>query len=211
MSTRGQKIFSGEPLPVPPRVDNAEIEAFHRKLIDYLRRLTAKIGTYVDDTPTPTGGETHHKVFVAYPSETNSPDNGYGASGSLGVPATEIVRWQNTIRSDSIYSYDSTYAFITVSETGTYVVHCDILTTKNFATTFRVVTTDALGVADGNEPVYGEFYPYLSGSASGDSMSFMVPVELTAGQRIAVEITTDDQIIQHEGSRLFIEKMEDET
>ncbi|MHA2265859.1 MAG: hypothetical protein ACXAEN_25995, partial [Candidatus Thorarchaeota archaeon] len=36
-------LVSGEPMPIPPKVDDPELEAFHRKLMDYLRRLTTKL------------------------------------------------------------------------------------------------------------------------------------------------------------------------
>jgi len=201
VSIRGQKIFSGEPLPVPPKVSDPEVDAFHRKLIDYLRRLAGKLGTYVDDNPT--GGANVTKAFIAYPSETNTPDNAYSAT-------SENIRWQNILRSDSIYTYDSTFAFIEVSEAGTYIVHCDVLTSKNFDTSFDVVISDGTGGIDPATPSYVTTYPFLSGSPSGDSWSFMCPLILTANQRIGVRITTVDQVLQHEGTRLVIEKLEDE-
>lgn len=44
-------ISSGEPLPLAPKVESRDLEAFHRKLLDYLRRLSGQLNAYYSSGP----------------------------------------------------------------------------------------------------------------------------------------------------------------
>ncbi len=51
-----RSIFSGEPLPLVPNVESKEeLERFHFKVIEYLRRLGAKLDNQFNDPPGPGG------------------------------------------------------------------------------------------------------------------------------------------------------------
>ena len=54
-------IFSGEPLPIAPKVDSPELAAFHAKVIDYLRRLGAKLSQYIEGQ-----GGAEVETFASY-------------------------------------------------------------------------------------------------------------------------------------------------
>jgi len=192
-----QNIFSAEILPLAPKVDDVELDVFHRKLLDYLRRLTGKLGTYAGGD----GGSSTAalKVFAAYKDDqTLSSDE-------------EIVLWENELRRDSIYTYNGTYGFVQVSEAGLYIVECDLSMVKDFAQDYLVIKCDATGTRT-DTMTYNTTRPNLDSEAT--TCSFMVPVLCDANDRLAVLISGDpgivSDIIKGNSSRLLITKVEAE-
>lgn len=120
MTTSG--LFSGEPLPVAPNEPNAERAAFDRKLLDYLRRLSAKLAQYV---PTD-GGEddpgTDTPVNIPTFSAFNENNQEVVSTGTYGA----AVAWERALWRDSIYEHTDGNSVITVTEDGFYLIWCDL-------------------------------------------------------------------------------------
>jgi hypothetical protein len=114
-------IFSGEPLPIPPRRPNdPELEAFHRKVIDYLRRLTGKLNPFVDPPDPPDGSPGTVQTFVAI-LEGDTADS---------VPVLPFpLEWTRCIHNDGgTYSHSggTNPEEIKILQDGVYVVQVDV-------------------------------------------------------------------------------------
>lgn len=166
-----QRIFSGEPLPVPPNMKNPEVDAFNRKLIDYLRRLAAKIDRF-----TGTGGDGadgNVLVFAAYKDTEDTFDD------TTPTP----VPWDVVIRQDSIFTFTAPSAIIQVTEAGFYVVEVDLAPFKNLPFFVHVGIVDAGGSETDDIDYSYSGFPISNTNQSG---SMMVPLELAANDRISV-------------------------
>lgn len=193
MTTRGpNNIFSGEPLPLVPNFTDPETAAFARNLIDYLRRLTGKLARFSG-----AGGSTVLE-FAAY---AQAQSLGVGAGVTAGIP------WNVELRKDSLFTHATDSPAVRVSETGLYVVECDVQIFKNFAVDFSVSKTDNGGNII-STPVYaGSHYPAPGVS---ESVSFMVPIQLSAGDYVSVVMVQDDAFVSA-GTRVWITKVKDES
>lgn len=172
--TTGKRIFSGEPLPIPPKIDDPNVAAFHRKLIDYLRRLTG----FLDRFATGGGGTGGAGVLVA--AAYKDVDQAYTVAGDT------VVTWPVTLRVDSPFSFGGAPGKIAVSETGFYVLEVDLAIDKNINDVVRVVKTTggvdsdiAWSISPNENAVLGVGF---------ELFSMMVPMNLVAGDIIAVHI-----------------------
>lgn len=183
MPVGGKRIFSGEPLPIQPLIKEPELDAFHRKILDYLRRLTAKLDRFVAP-PTGTGNVT---VFSAYKD----------ADQTFYEGAESKILWEVELRKDSPFTFEAGSSDIEVTEDGFYILEVDIRSIKNLPYTVYVRVTDTL-------PVYAlsHFTPSVD-----DTFSIMVPLVLVAGDVITVSILLEaggDAFIYADGTRLLI-------
>lgn len=161
----GKTIFSGEPLPVAPPIKDPELNAFHRKLIDYLRRLTGKLNQYV-------GAGNGLETFV-----TTIAGEANATLGSDWAP----IDWTLDIRKDAVYehSISSNQEQITVLLAGLYIILCDLWldTGPTFPVSTRVVILDPEGFVE---------YGFTELGAEG-SLSMAVPVVLKADKVIRID------------------------
>lgn len=189
-------LFSGEPLPLAPRVggwaDSAkgranelELENFHRKLLDYIRRLGAKLSN--PTFPPSGGGGGTMPVFAAgISSEYTLPQNTF-----------QTIDWNAFYRMDTASFSHSTTTNpdeITFLQDGLYLFLVDIGHNEGSAddgvADFRIVET-TLGVVD-----YGETNGSGLAGAHGvitseHIVSFQVPVNAAAGSTWTIEAKRD--------------------
>lgn len=185
------RIFSGEPLPLPPRVDNAELAVFHRKLIDYLRRLAGLLTRYVDPEGGPgTPSDSTIPVVVCYIDANQDLEASYTG-----------IDWTNTIWIDG-EAFNHSGEFISVVEDGLYLIHCDIELNSGFYETTMVVEVSA---PDGSSV----FYPRMGyGKLNNGTFSLAMTIPLVAGRRFQVLVRCVDAPetngILAEGTRITV-------
>lgn len=80
-------LFSGEPLPLSPNVGGAELDKFHRDLLNYLRRLSTKLDSKVSNT---SRGAESLNMF-------------YGNDSTIGTAWT-LITWPTIAHVNSLYS-----------------------------------------------------------------------------------------------------------
>jgi len=194
-----QRIFSGEPLPVPPNMKNPEVDAFNRKLIDYLRRLSAKIDRF-----TGTGGDAadgNVLVFAAYKTKVQS----------VSDAAYDPITWDETIRSDTAFTFTPGQAVIQVNETGFYVVEVDLRMFKNVTLNTKLSTTDSGGTVI-TDIAWG--FSQWTPSFPDETMSAIIPVLLTAGDYISYlgfsQAGSGANDTLESGCRILISRISDE-
>lgn len=105
------RIISGEPLPVAPeRKGDPESQAYDRKILDYLRRLTAKLQGLLNNN---TGALAVYSGI----SETD-----------VLTSVLSPIHWGTDTRKDSVYEHDTALntSEITVLLAGFYVILVDI-------------------------------------------------------------------------------------
>lgn len=199
MTSRGNKLFSGEPLPIPPRLDNAEMEAFHRKLIDYLRRLAAKLGRVIDlppnDPTDPSDGGVGVVESIAVWLEGD-------ASLDTGVPAT--IDWDHLLweTSDALTWDSESPEFISIHKSGLYVAHLDVGIGKTKYLFELIGGDDAL--ID-----HSKVYAY-NGAVDKLSFSASVPFKLDSAGSIRVQVTPDSSgLIYGYATRLTVIRLGD--
>ncbi len=147
-------LFSGEPLPLAPtiggwadsakgRANEIELENFHIKLLEYIRRLGAKLSS---ETFQP-GGESTLAVFSA----------GVAADFSLSDSSFETIDWDVFFRKDTNtfgHDVDTNPDQITLLREGSYLFFVDVGSRENSADTgdylLRLVET-TLGIVDYSE------------------------------------------------------------
>lgn len=127
-------LYSGEPLPDPPRLDVEnleelvpELDAFHRKIIDYLRRLGAKLSN-VNYAPPMSEGAEGFSVFCA----TLDVKSDFTPASATW----EDIPWETLIRKDTdvfSHSVSTNPGEITVLKTGFYLVHLEVQVDSDFA------------------------------------------------------------------------------
>lgn len=187
-------LFSGEPLPVPPRGMNPETDAFYRKLIDYLRRLSGKIDRYAV-------GSGSVDAFVT----TIAGDS----DQALGAGAYEPIEWTLDIHKDSPFghSISSDQEQITILTSGLYVFLCDL--TINVGPTFPVRARLRILAPDG----YVKYS--LSEIPAVGTLALTVTVPLVAGTIVQIEAqdagVTGGNVIEPDGTRLTILRLNNDT
>lgn len=189
MATRGpQNIFSGEILPVAPKVDNPDVDAFNRKLLDYLRRLVGKLARF-------SGGGTTLQAIALY-FTTNQSDY---------VGGLKTLEWDTVINQDvTVFQFTSPSTDVMILTAGFYVIEFDLRLEKN-------TSTDIYVRVNGTVPAYGRINVVPSG---GDSYSFMIPINFNAND--VVNITIDSSAFfavnaYADGTRLLITRLGDST
>lgn len=100
-------------MPIAPKVDDPELASFHRKLLDYLRRITTKLSNTEFG-----GGGGDVETFAA----TMTLDF------DLGNNVWTDVEWDDPLRMDAFYSHSATTnpEQITLLQAGLYLVLCDL-------------------------------------------------------------------------------------
>lgn len=186
MTTRGMNIFSGEPLPVAPKAKDPETDAFYRKLLDYLRRLTAKLGRYIDQ-PGASGVESAAMV---------KQNDQLLTGGTYDVLLWGTIFWQDdpfTLAEDSI----------TINEDGRYLLHVDIAFGKALDVTLKITQ-------NGNDISHTFTYGYNS-AATTLSLASSNPLALSAGD--VIQVLVQGQLpdsVMAAGSRLTILRLDPE-
>lgn len=176
-------IFSGEPLPIAPRVDSNELSVFHRKLLDYLRRLSG----ILDREIMPDGGgggppsaDTTPLIFSAFTDTTQD----------CGVSAETILVWNTTLRKDSIYDFTDDDGHIQLNRTGHYVVTVDIAFLKNLPCAVNLYELDNTGaIINVITHCLGEASNTFVQANAQESSTRHFPINATAGDYIGVGIT----------------------
>ena len=128
-------FFSGEPLPLAPSLEGMEdpqrqeLEAFHRKLLDFLRRMGAKLSSE-RFSPVSSGIDTLALALVA--------------NYTLGA-GWQDIEWSLQLRVDSSFSHSVLVnpGKITIEKDGYYLILADI--NLNDSWDFRIISgTDTL-------------------------------------------------------------------
>jgi hypothetical protein len=125
---RSDFLYSGEPLPIPPPAD-PELAAFHRKLIDYLRRITTKLRFQISSVGA-------LETFAA----------GIDGDQTFATASWEDIEWDEPWRRDASFAHDATSnpEQITLLQSGFYLMLIDVRTDDQ---AFEVRVADADGNA----------------------------------------------------------------
>lgn len=191
-----KKIFSGEPLPVAPLVGSPEVDAFNRKLLDYLRRLTGKLDGL--SLPPPGGGSGNIPTYVGYFTEDQSLEASYAP-----------IDWTTDLWIDDAYAHDTINPErIQVLSDGLYACFVDIEIAKSG---FYPVDVKIVIYHDDGSTTFSPLFGH--GLAGTDTFSMAVTLPLTANKAIAFFIQApffpDPTGIKFEGTRLTILKLAD--
>ena len=189
----GTSLFSGEPLPVAPRVNQPEVAAFHRKLLDYLRRLTGKLEQYIDVTGGGGGGT----------GTTGVPTIALWLSSDTGLETSyTAVNFDKKLWLDST-EYTYTSGRITVVKKGLYLIEFDLETS---AVGGDVVEAVVQVLNPDNTVQFTVSFGYTTVDTTTTSMA--VPIALPAGKTFQVSVRTsgagDFTGIKKRGTRLTV-------
>jgi hypothetical protein len=169
-------LFSGEPLPVAPKVDSAEISAFHRKLLDYLRRLAGKLdAAQQDDGSDPTSfGQV--QAFSAFLDD-------YHDLSSVGTYGTK-VEWDQELWQDSPFSHSN--GVIRMNVDGFYLFNIDL--SIDFVGYVDAILTLAIVDVTGTIIAIPDF-AYAHATPFSHTMTIGLP--LPSGTRVALFVKTN--------------------
>lgn len=187
MATRGQNnIFSGEPMPVAPKIDDPELAGFVRNLLDYLRRLTGKLAQFT--TSSGIGGAP---AFAATLIVDQS---------NLGSALT--IQWTNVVHRDiDVFDFTTPDTDIIIRQQGEYSVEVDIQVLKNV---HHELTITVNGVT-----IDWSHSKFLPGDADL-SYSFMVPVHCDVGDVIQARLDCapfGGIAVEASGTRILVTKL----
>ena len=188
---RGKVIYSGEPLPTAPRVKDPELAAFFRKLLDYLRRLTAKLDQG-------TGGNTPASRIQSFAARFSTDQN-------IADVYAAII-WEDEIHVDTCFDHVEDSSRVQVLCDGVYLVCVDLEISSD--ATFPV-EVDLRVIYEGNIGILT--YGYGSISSAG-TLSRSIPLTLRAGAEIQVQAkqaSTTQQAVLRRGSRITVVKLAD--
>lgn len=198
-------LFSGEPLPVAPAMRGGdqstrltELEAFHRKLLDYLRRLGARLDQFAANPPEGGGSAaTNVQAFAGFLDDDEATTESYSP-----------VNWTRTLWKDTPYSHsNSPGAQIEVLVPGLYVISVDLLLLTNGFTNADVF----IGFVDNGGALLA--YPQFAvGRGDTPTISLCVSLPLPANTRITVFLKTDSPDsggLLKSGSRITILRVRD--
>ena len=190
-------FFSGDPLPVAPRLADGEgeslkqnfieIERFNEKLLEYLRRLGLHLSN-PDVVTTPSGPAVESLVVVRITSDQTLS----------GDPADVI--WNQQLRADAPFVYDTSTGIVTIQEDGFYLFLVDLHMQDDARFTLEFY--------DGTTT-----YPYGrvvsdSGLATFYQSSCSVPMHLHATQTMQVRISdASGSRIQQQTMRMTVLKL----
>lgn len=131
-------FFSGEPLPLQPSLEGMEspqreeLDNFHRKLLDFIRRLGAKLSSARFNDPS---GSTGAVETLALYRDTNF---------SLPQDVWTDLEWDRQIRVDAPYSHDVAInpEFLHFNQDGFYIMFLDIVVGSNQNVLLQLVDPD---------------------------------------------------------------------
>lgn len=176
------RIISGEPLPTPPRALDPEVDAYNRKIIDYLRRLSAKLQALLN------GAGSAVECYSAW----------FDASQTVAA-AYATITWNKDLHVDGPYSHSMTVdpGKITVVLDGLYLVCCDLQVDAAVQGAIKLTNTNTGAVS------YVKFGYSNSGA---ETLSMAIPLPLIAG--ITIEVQLQDSLgtttVNTLGSRITI-------
>ena len=180
-------FFSGEPLPLAPSLEGMEeaqrieLEAFHRQLLDYLRRLGAKLSS-----------ERFSPVSSGIEILALALDDDYGLGGS----GWRDIEWSLQLRIDSSFSHSVlvTPEKITIEKDGFYLILADIKLTA--AWDFRIISgTDTLDYGLHTEQGF---------TIPNNNAAVMIATHLHAGQIIRTQLNQTNDLLIADSTRLVI-------
>lgn len=194
-------LFSGEPLPLAPNVRDNELSVFHRKLLDYLRRLGAKLEQVVG--PGGGGGGTPGENVTTIKHVGCYIDANQNLAGTYTA-----IDWTNTLWIDSD-AFTHAGAYISVVKTGMYLVHCDVeLGESGYSSADLVLSVSN---SDGTQLFY-PIYGYATLNFGNNSVAICIP--LLEGKTIAVlvrcPLAPASGQIKAQGTRLTVLRLRDE-
>ena len=188
-----QYLHSSEPLPLAPvlAVDDPALAAFHDNLLNYLRRLTAKLSSEIFAPPVTTAG-------IETIALTMSEAFTLGAGGLW-----KDVEWNQQLRVDAAFTHDETTdpEKISIVKDGFYLVLLDLNLDDAFA--LRLiddddVVLDSYGLWDDNGVV-----------TAFNNRAIMIPVHFHATQVIRIQVNQPSNTFDHTRTRLVIMKLGD--
>lgn len=197
-------IFSGEPLPLAPplgsshEVDVVELTVFHNKLLDYLRRLTAKLSSViytpdVDVVDPVTAVTDIESIFLTLSADFDLATD------------PDIIEWDQVQRLDDPFTYSVSTGIITIVEEGFYLLIVSAY--------LPGIDPHRFEIKDGNGTrlPYANFY-YDEGIAAVKSETFMVPITVVtadAPMDIRIEVVGGgaNEAVEAIGSRLIMMKL----
>ena len=182
-------FFAGEPLPLAPSLkgmdeaQRTELEAFHSKLLDYLRRLGAKLSSERFSPVASTGIDT---LALAL-------DSNYQLDGS----SWQDIKWDLQLRVDNSFSHSITVnpAQITIVQDGYYLILADINLDDTWL--FRIID------GDGDTLDYGGHSQSGSLTASNNS-TVMIATHFHAEQIIRMQLFQSTDSLDANNTRLVI-------
>ena len=181
-------FFPGEPLPLAPSLEGmeeaqrVELEAFHRKLLDYLRRLAAKLSS-----------ERFSPVSSGIEILALALDDDYGLGGS----GWRDIEWSLQLRIDSSFSHSVlvTPEKITIEKDGFYLILADIFLNDTWR--FRIIDSS------GDTLDYGEHAQEVLLSSDQNS-AVVIATHLHAGQIIRTQLNQTNDLLIADSTRLVI-------
>lgn len=184
---QANKIFSGEQLPVAPLTQDAELSNFHRKMLDYLRRLGAKLDQ-----------------FIALPGDGVAiPTASCYLSGDQPLElALTAITWSDAVWVDTnAFTHSSEY--IQVVESGLYMIVVDVeVADAGLTDIVAEIQISAPGGSSTFAPAFGHARLGVT------SLSMTVILPLLALRRIAIFVSSpsgaDATGIKAEGSRFHV-------
>lgn len=184
-------IWSGEPLPIAPKIKDPELDHFVRKLLEYLRRLGAKLAQY----PSGPGGGTSGTIpiFSAW------------LTADQTVDGTD-VKWTAVLRRDAVYDHTldpvGNEQYVTVLEDGFYLVHVDL--EFDALVTFPVTVSVKL-----SDPVAATVAFSFDVVGQTGTYCGAIPLPLVAGVTLSIGLlpTLGSGSLLRSGSRLTILKL----
>lgn len=189
-------LFSGEPLPIPPHVADVEIENFHRKLIEYLRRLAAKID-----------GKEFREIIRSTTTEAFAAV----LTGDIEIPASlwTPVTFGKHIHRNPLYEVSGPW--ITVREAGLYMLHVNLLTTFTDSSQellSRIVYRKATDITPMDRFLK---YGYTMMTCDPGTHSLSIPVPIEEDDSISVQVKLNNAIVAEDllahASRLAIYRL----
>lgn len=176
-------IFSGEPLPIPPVTGDAELEAFHRKLIDYLRRLAGRLSR----------GLISSGSGIESLAAVKDGDQVLTGSG-----AEDIVTWETLLWQDDAFSHETNG--VRIRKAGRFLVHVDVgigKTGMEFAVRRNGVNLD-----------YGYIFTF-NGVVDTLSYGSSTPVQLAVGDFLEVVVKAiNSESLFASSTRLVVLKLD---
>jgi len=196
----GEFILSGEPLPLAPSLtgdseqDVIELLVFHNKLLDYLRRMTAKLSA-PDVFEPPDGGDT--TTATAVESLMLTLSSPFPLSGT-----PDTIIWDEVQREDTPYSYNATTGVITLVDAGFYVMFVDLYIPGDISHTTHLIDGDS------NILGYSKSYFFGGGAAAVFSESSMIPFAAHAGMTVELQVlAASGGDVEEDASRLLVMKL----
>lgn len=184
-----QYLHSGEPLPLEPNLkgepelDRVEQTRFNTKLLDYIRRLTAKLSNESFSPPPAAAVESFATKLSTDFTVSGTPDT---------------IIWDDIVRMDSPFDYDSATGLLTFTVDGFYIYLVDMMVEDAVYTTRLWDGTTALGYGGGEQN--------LTGVQS--NLCQVIPVHIHATQVLQFQIVAaSGNKVQAARSRMTVLKL----